>query len=184
MGSRGGTDLNRNESVIVSLMETIEGERNDRAAFKRAWLDHLLDRMNREPHGDRREQMVADVELFNKLFGDFFEAESTLTESVGRTPEEKWAGQLHKETNAVAVYVVEGMGYDQFGDPVKVQLTRREIHDVNVSTKNGAALLEGIVQLNMKCVTDTMAKAQYVKPNQAYAYTQLVPVIKRKPSDA
>lgn len=184
MGVKGGTELNRNEEVIVSLMGTIESERKDRDEFKRAWLDHLLDRVNQEPEGGQRDKMAKDVELFNKLFGDFFEKEEPLTDSVGATPEQKWAKQLHKETNAVAVYVVEGVGYDQFGDEVKVQLTRREIHDMDIRTATGAALLEGVVQLNRKAITDALAKSQHVKASQAYAYTQLVPVLKRKPSDA
>ena len=184
MSARGDAELGKDESVIISLMEKIEEDKKDRDGFRRAWHDALLDRMNREPEGDRREQMVADFELFDRLFGEHFENKKPLTESVGTTPEEKWANHVHKETNAVAVYVIEGIGYDQFGDRVKVQLTRREIHEMDITTTNGAALFEGVVQLNRKPVTDTMAKAQHIDVSQAYAFTQLVPVLKRKPSDA
>lgn len=185
MNGQRGSDLDRkNEPIIISLMERIESEGTSREAFKKAWKDRMLEQLNREPQGERRERMVEDFKAFDDLYDEHFGEKANLTESVGMTPEEKWKDHLHKETNAVAVYVIEGMGYDQFGDRVRVQLTRREIHELDVRTANGRALLEGVVQLNQKVITDHMAKTQHIDATQAYAYTQVVPVLKRGERDA
>lgn len=183
-GQRGSNLDRKNEPIINSLMERIENDEAARAAFKNTWKDRMLEQLNREPQGEHRERMVEDFKAFDELYDAHFGNGSNLTESVGTTPEEKWKDHLHKETNAVAVYVIEGMGYDQFGDRVRVQLTRREIHELDVRTANGRALLEGVVQLNQKVVTDHMAKTQHIDVAQAYAYTQVVPVLKRGDRDA
>lgn len=175
--------VNRNEPVIVSLLDTLERERGAFQRLTQAWLAHLLDRANRSKE-DVAAQATADMELFETLITEHLGDGEGPAGSAGQTPEARYKDLLHKETNAVAVYIVEGMGRDQFNDPVRVQLSRREIHDLDVSTKTGAALFDGVVQLNMKAVTDGMAKNHHVDVTQAYAYTQLVPVLKRGSRDA
>lgn len=181
---RGNALDHKNEPIIRSLMNRIEINEAAIEEFKKSFHGHLLERMNREPEGERREQMVEDFETFDRLFREHFEQSMPLTDSVGAGEKDAKEPRLHKQTNAVAVYVVEGTGYDQFGDQVQVQLTRREIHPLDIRTKNGMALLEGIVQLNQKIVTDDMIKGQHIKAKQAYAYTQVVPVLNRGDRDA
>lgn len=175
--------MNRNEPVIVSLLETLERERAATRLLTEAWGEYLKDRHRRSDEAGAA-QVEADIRAFGELVKEHIDFEETPAGSAGQTPEARYKDLLHKETNAVAVYIVEGMGRDQFNDPVRVQLSRREIHDLDVSTKTGAALFDGVVQLNMKAVTDGMAKAQHVEVERAYAYTQLVPVLKRTKPDA
>lgn len=175
--------MNRNEPVIVSLLDTLERERGSFQRLTKAWLAHLLDRANRSGE-DVAAQAKADMELFETLITEYIGDGEGPAGSAGQTPEVKYKDLLHKETNAVAVYIVEGTGRDEFGDPVRVQLSRREIHDLDVTTKTGASLFDGVVQLNMPLVTRGMAKAQHVDVERAYAYTQLVPVLKRTKPDA
>lgn len=183
---RGSALDHKNEPIILNLLDRIEDNEAAIEGFKQSFHGAMLERMNREPQGERRDQMVEDFETFDRLFLEHFSKQDALTDSVGTSDknEDKVMTRLHKQTNAVAVYVVEGTGYDQFGDTVQVQLTRREIHELDIKTKNGMALLEGIVQLNQKIVTDGMVKGQHVKTKNAYAYTQVVPVLKRSERDA
>lgn len=175
--------MNRNEPVIVSLLETLERERAAVRRLTDAWGEYLIDRHNRADEAGAA-LVEADIRAFGELVKELIVDEDIPAGSAGQTPEARYKDLLHKETNAVAVYIVEGTGRDEFNDPVRVQLTRKEIHDLDVTTKTGAALFDGVVQLNMKAVTDGMAKSQHVDVTQAYAYTQLVPVLKRGNRDA
>lgn len=146
--------------------------------------NHLLGKMSDEADEKRRKQLMQDYELIHTLHDHYFDDLTSLTESVGSSSDSTEQNLIHKESNAVAVYVVEGMGYDQFGDPIRVQLTRREIHELDVRTKNGRQLLEGLVQLNRKVITDDMSKKQFLGPTTSYAYTEIVPVVRRRDGDA
>lgn len=175
--------MNHRNELSTEPSVQLEHERTARKAFMDDWISRLKEQLQKEPEGERKSQMLQDYALFNQLYEKHFNDQHPLTESVEGKTSYPYRKPLHNKTNAVAVYVVEGTGYDQFGDPLRLQLTRREIHDLNVSTKNGRELLEGLVQLNRKAITDGMAKGQFKGPTISYAYTELVPVYRPGTSD-